>query len=268
MHYIYFLSAICLTLMLASCEKELDFEYTDIEPLTVIEAELSPEGAKVGITYTTPMDEPMDRTRLTDASVTLADITDGSVFELHPDADGFFTDRTPGIVGHDYRLTVERAGCRYEAETTMYPPIKFESLEFNWIAMPYDHVAVLQGRFCENRDTNGECYWVKIYRNGKIYQWAEMDDVNAEDGICTFSLMTTRKDIDKEDEEDVLYDGDVITCTVSPITRKMHDYLEALQHDSNGPAMFSGDKCLGYFMATSPISESIVFHPDEIPEYK
>ena len=39
-------------------------------------------------------------------------------------------------------------------------------------------------------------------------------------------------------------------------------------NDSNGPAMFSGDKCLGYFMATSPVSESIAFHPDEIPEFK
>jgi hypothetical protein len=48
----------------------------------------------------------------------------------------------------------------------------------------------------------------------------------------------------------------------------MHDYLEALQNDSNGPAMFSGDKCLGYFVATSPVSASIVFRPDEIPEYK
>lgn len=35
------LSAICLMLMFASCEKELDFEYHDIDPLTVIEAELT-----------------------------------------------------------------------------------------------------------------------------------------------------------------------------------------------------------------------------------
>lgn len=262
------ISAICLTPALVSCEKELDFRYNDIEPLTVIEAELTPDGAKVGITLTTPMDEPMDRTRLTDAVVTLTDLSDGTVYCLHTDSDDFFVDRTPGIVGHDYRLTVEKDGCRYEAETRMYPPVEIESLEFNWIKMPYDYVAVFQGRFHDNKDIDGESYWIKLYRNGKIYQWGEMDDRSAVDGISTFFTMTTRKDTDEEEEDTVLFDGDVITCTVSTISRQMHDYLEALQNDSNGPAMFSGDKCLGYFMASSPVSDSIVFHPDEIPEYK
>lgn len=255
-------------LALASCEKELDFKYNDIEPLTVIEAELTPAGAKVCITLTTPMDEPMDRTRLTDAVITLTDLTDDTVYDLHADEDGVFVDPTPGTVGHDYRLVVERAGCRYEAETAMYPPVEIESLEFNWIKMPYDHVAVFQGRFYANKDIKGANYWIKLYRNGEIYQWGEMDDRSAVDGICTFVTMTTRRDTDEEEDDTVLFDGDVITCTVSPISRAMRDYLEALQNDSNGPAMFSGDKCLGYFMATSPVSDSIVFHPDEIPEYK
>ncbi len=258
----------CVMLMSASCEKELDFEYHDIDPLTVIEAELTPDGVKVGITYTTPMDEPIDRTRLTDAMVTLTDLTDGTVYNLQPDATGFFVDATPGIAGHDYRLVVERDGCRYEADATMYPPVEIESLEFKWIKMPYDYVAVFEGRFYDNATSNGDCYWVKLYRNGEIYQWSEIDDRGAVDGVCTFFTMTTRKDTDEEDDADVLYDGDVMTCTISPISRPMHDYLEALQNDSNGPAMFSGDVCLGYFIATSPVADSIVFHPDELPEYK
>ncbi|MDE6381441.1 MAG: DUF4249 domain-containing protein [Muribaculaceae bacterium] len=262
------LVTMCVMLLAASCEKELDFEYHDIDPLTVIEAELTPEGAKVGITYTTPMNEPMDRTRLTDATVTLTDLTDGIAYSLHPDEEGFFVDPNPGIACHDYRLSVERAGCRYEADATMYAPTEIESLEFNWIKMPYDYVAVFQGRFLDNAAIQGECYWIKLYRNGEIYQWGEMDDRSAVDGISTFFTMTTRMDTDEEDDDTVLFDGDVITCTVSPISRAMHDYLEALQNDSNGPAMFSGDKCLGYFLATSPVSASVVFHPDELPEYK
>lgn len=255
-------------MLLSSCEKELDFKYHDIDPLTVIEATLTPDGAKVAITLTTPMDEPMDRTHLTDATVTLTDLTDGTSVTLLPDADGFFADSAPGIVGHDYRLTVERAGSRYEAETTMYPPVEIESLEFNWINMPYDQVAVLEGRFYDNPAVDGDCYWVKLYRNGEIYQWSEIDDRGAADGLCTFFTLTSRRDTDEEDDDTVLFDGDVMTCTVMPITRAMHDYLEALQNDSNGPAMFSGALCLGYFMATSPVSASITFHPDRIPEYR
>ncbi len=223
----------CMLLLLASCEKELDFKYHDIEPLTVIEAELTPDGVKVAITSTTPMDEPMDRTHLTDAVVTLTDLTDGSVYGLHTDSEGFYTDLTPGVAGHDYRLTVERAGCRYEATATMYPPTEIESLEFNWIKMPYDQVAVFQGRFYDDEATEGDCYWIKLYRNEKIYQWGEMDDRSAADGINTFITMTTRKDTDEEDDDTVLFDGDVLTCTVLPVSRAMHDYLEALQNDSN-----------------------------------
>lgn len=257
-----------MILTLSSCEKELDFKYHDIDPLTVIEAELTPDGAKVGITYTTPMDEPMDLTRLTDAVVTLTDLTDGSVYDLSPDAEGYYRDLTPGIPGHEYSLVVERAGCRYEAHATMFAPTEMVSLEFNWIKMPYDYVAVLQGKFRDNPEDPGECYWIRLYRNGEIYRWAEMNDMSAADGICTFFTMTSRKDTDEEEEKDVLVDGDTMTCVVTPVSRDMMEYLEALSNDSNGPAMFSGDECLGYFMASSPASRSVVFHPDDIPEYK
>lgn len=37
---------------------------------------------------------------------------------------------------------------------------------------------------------------------------------------------------------------------------------------SNGPRMYSGDFCLGYFLA-APVAESaVIFHPDELTEYK
>ena len=260
-------TAILLMALLTSCEKELEIRYHDIDPLTVIEAELTPDGARVGITMTTPMDEPMDLTRLTDATVTLADLTDGTLVSLSADADGFFRDPTPGVIGHDYRLTVERGGAVYEAEATMYPQVEILGLEFNWIQMPYDHVAVLQGQFTDIPGQD-DYYWIKLYRNGEIYQWGEMNDKGVEDGILTFITMTSRRDTDEEDDEDVLYDGDTMTATVTPVSRAMFDYLEALQNDSNGPAMFSGDRCLGYFLATSPVSRTITFHPDEIPDFQ
>lgn len=253
--------------MLTSCERDLDLKYHDIDPLTVIEAELTPDGCKVSITLTTPMDESMNLNRLTDAVVTLSDFTSGVEYNLQPDDAGLFVNETPGIVGHDYHLTVERNGAVFEAETTMYPPAEILSLQFNWINMPYDQVAVLQGHFTDNPSYDGECYWIKLYRNGEIYMWNEIDDRSAVNGVGTFTTMTTRRDTDQEDDDTVLYDGDVITMTLSRISRSMHDYLEALQNDSSGPILFTGDKCLGYFIATSPTAASITFHPDDIPVY-
>lgn len=257
-----------LCILLAGCEKILDFKYHDIEPLTVIEGELTSEGARIGITLTTPMDEPMDRTRLTDADVTVTDLSDGAEYRLAADADGFFTDPTPGIPGHRYKLTVERDGNTYSMETMMYPATEIVDAEFNWISMPYDKVAVFQAHYLDNPADTGDCYWVKLYRNREIYSWQEQDDRTASDGVNTFFTMTSRKDTDEEDDDEVLFDGDVMTVTVTPISREMHDYLEALQNDSNGPALFSGPRVLGYFLAADPVSRSVTFRPDSIPEYK
>lgn len=101
---IYSVSALILTFLLSSCEKELDIKYHDIEPLTVIEGELTPDGVRVTLTQTTPMDEPMDRTHLTDADVVLSDLTTGEEYLLTVGNDGVYTSAAGGIVGHDYRL--------------------------------------------------------------------------------------------------------------------------------------------------------------------
>ena len=259
--------ALCIIIM-TSCERVIDFDYHDIEPLTVIEGQLTSEGARIAITLTTPMDEPMDRTRLIDAYVTVTDLSDGSEYTLNTDADGYFTDSTPGIPGHRYRLTVERLGNTYSMETMMYAATEIVSAEFNWISMPYDKVAVFQARYLDNPTDTGDCYWIKLYRNGEIYSWQEQDDRTASDGVNTFFTMTSRKDTDEEEDDEVLFDGDVMTVTVTPISREMHDYLEALQNDSNGPFLFSGSRVLGYFLASDPVSRSVTFHPDSIPEYK
>ncbi len=263
----FFHYALCI-LLFVGCSKDLDFKYHDIAPLTVIEAELTPEGARVSITLTTPMDEPMDRIHLTDAIVTLQDLTEGSSVHLTPDEDGYFRNSSPGIIGHDYLLRVERESDVFESETHMFPPTEIISLDFNWINMPYDQVAVLQAQYIDNPGSMQDCYWIKLYRNGEIYSWQEQDDRSAVEGIATFFTMTSRRDTDEEDDDEVLYDGDIMTCTITQISNEMHDYLEALQNDSNGPAMFSGRRVLGYFMASSPVSRSITFHPDQIPIYK
>ena len=267
MNYALCIATCVLCLLMAGCERVIDFDYHYIEPLTVIEGELTDRGARVGITLTTPMDEPIDLTRLTDASVTITDLNEGSDYILSAGPDGFFTDPTPGIPGHRYRLAVVRGGEEYAMETIMYPATEIVSAEFNWISMPYDKVAVFQARYLDNPD-GGDCYWVKLYRNGEIYSWQEQDDRTAADGVNTFFTMTSRKDTDKEDDDEVLFDGDVMTVTVTPISRAMHDYLEALQNDSNGPFLFSGGRVLGYFLASVPASRSVTFRPDSIPEFK
>lgn len=262
------LFAILISLMIFSgCKKEIDIDYKVIEPILVIEGNLTQEGPRVRLTLTTPMNEPMDRTPLTDARILLKDITDCKEESLYVDGNGDFIGTTPGIPGHSYTLTILRENKTYTASCEMPYPVKISGLEFNWIKMPYDHVAVLKVSFRDISTEPGECYWVRLYRNGEAYMWNLMTDVYSEDGTINDVFMTSRKDLDEEEEDTILRDGDVVTATVCAISREMYDYLEAISSDSNGPQMFSGDFCLGYFLASPVVKESITFHPDEIPVY-
>ena len=256
-----------LALAFQSCKKELDIRYKDIEPITVIEGQLSLQDAAVRITMTTPMDEPMDSTLITDATVTLSDLTSGSSEALIPDRFGVFTGSGMGITGHQYELRVLCDGKSYTACCEMPAPADLLALEFNWMKMPYDRVAVLQVTFTDNSENEGDCFWVRLYRNGKAYMWNIVTDVYARDGIINDIFMTSRRDLDEEDEATALRDGDVVTASVSPISREMYDYLEAVSSDSNGPALYSGDFCLGYFLASPTVTSTITFHPAEIKDF-
>ncbi len=262
---IFKIIAIFVGFLFAGCEKELDFKYHDIEPILVIEGALTQDGAQVSLTLTTPMDEPMRRERLRDASVVITDLTSGQEFELAPDSDGQYVSDMKGEEGHEYRLVVERNGERYSSECLMRPATEITGMEFNWIKMPYDYVAVLQVSFTDPAASHDDYYWLRVYRNGEAYQWVAINDLLSAGGIINEVLMTSRMDLDEEDDADKLEDGDVVTATVVPVSRAMHDYLEALSvGNSNGPRMFEGSFCLGYFLAAPISRDEIVFRPDEI----
>lgn len=108
---------------------------------------------------------------------------------------------------------------------------------------------------------------MRLYRKGIAYKWNLVTGLYGSDGIITDQFMTSRRDLDEEDEQVALRYGDVVTASVSPISREMYDYLEAISSDSNGPALFTGDFCLGYFLASPTVSASITFRPDQITYY-
>lgn len=257
--------SVTMAMLAAGCEKELDFKYHDIEALTVIEGTLTESGADVTIRLTTPMDEPMDRTCLTDAQVMLRDLSTEESTVLTADDRGHYRSEVPGVPGHEYLLTVRRDGKEYTSASLMRRAPKIEGLEFKWISMPYDDVAALQVAFADCDPTAyGDCYWIRIYRNGEFYKWSILQDDRSVDGVLYETVTTTRKDESAEDEDDLLVDGDEVRVTVAHVSKEFYDYLSAISSDSNGPRMFEGDMCLGYFLASGVSESAIVFHPDRI----
>lgn len=254
---------ITMTTTLCSCEKELDFEYHDIEPIPVIESTLTQSEASVAITWTTPMDEPFTNKSITDAAVTLTDLATGESFTLTPDGKSIFRREISGVPGLDYKITVVIGDNTYTSQSTMLSPVEIHDLQFHWIKMPGDDMAALQIRFSDNPLTPNY-YWVRLYRNGEAYAWSIITDRAGINGIIEETITTTHRDESQEDEKQLLRDGDAVTVTVTPISRQMFDYLNAITNGSNGEPQYEGNKCLGYFLASPGASATIIYHPDAI----
>jgi putative lipoprotein len=257
-----FLFPLLLLALLTGCKKELDLDYRDIPPMLVVEANLTDAGSTVALTQTTPMDEPMDTRRLTDAAVTITDLSDGTVTTLAPDATGTYVGTDCGVTGHDYRLTVEREGAVYTSDCRMQVPVEIADAFFQWIKMPYDEVAVFTIRLVDNPLTD-DAYWVRIFRNGEVYKWAVFEDRFALDGVVEASMMTARKNPPDPDDEDILNDGDVLTITAVRIPAHIYTYLEQLSaHTIAGPTAISGTPpALGYFLASPVTSLTLTYSP-------
>lgn len=269
MRFLKYLYVASVLIALASCEKEINFKYHDIEEQQVIEGLLSQDGARVSLTKTVATDEPFKDNIVTEATVEINDLTDHRIVSLFPDDTGIFTcSGFTGVVGHDYELTVREGEKQYSCKSRMLAPTQIVSAEFNWIKMPYDDVAVLKVQFKEDEDPDTQ-YWLRIYRNGEIYEWQAIESRNAQNGLVTGMMLTSRKDTEQEDDEDVLREGDVVDIEVMPISKKMADYLNSLNNgDYNGNRMFEGSYCLGYFLA-APVTETrLIYHPSEIPYAK
>lgn len=262
-HVAVYIIGLVLMLCFSSCEKEIDIEYHEIAPLPVIEASLTQDGAEVRITLTTPMDEPLNNSAVTDAFVTITDLTSGVSTELLPDGSGVYRDATPGEEGHTYRLQVRIGDNCYISEGQMLPFVEITHIQFHWIRMPGDDMAALQVLFTDNPLTS-DYYWVRVYRNGEAYMWSIITDRAAVGGSVEEVLTTTHRDESQEDEKQLLREGDVVDLTVTPISRSMFDYLNALMNNSNGAPQFEGGRCVGFFLPSPVASATIIYSPDDI----
>lgn len=257
------LAAPLLLAALSSCEKELDFDYHDVPPVRVIEASLTGEGSDVLVTLTTPMDRPTDTTPLTDVSVQLTDLANGETRLLPRKPDGHFGDDIPGIPGHEYRITVTVGNDTYSSAAMMRESVETPKLEFGLIDMAGDKTAVLQVSFPALSDDAAR-YWIRLLRNGEPYKWTIAYRQPDATGTIRSVIMASPLDTEEEDENRILFDGDTVTAQVLPVSREMSDYLTAVESDSNGPAMWNGPLCLGYFLPAPIAQASIIYHPGQL----
>ncbi|MCQ2975235.1 MAG: DUF4249 domain-containing protein [Bacteroidales bacterium] len=260
---LYFILALIL---FSSCEKEIELDYNDIDPIPVIEGKLTPEKVEVKITKTRNMNDSTKGKGLECESVILTQLN-GQQFVLNYDNDGFYRLEYDFLSNsqNTYMLNVKIDGVTYCCSSTLYPQAEITEPRFVWTNL-MDWAQCLEFEIID-KDLNTEnYYWYNVYKNGEIYCWAIVDDTGCDSSGIIYNDYLCYYDSDMENDDDAfIYDGDIIEMEVKSIDQQTFDYLSELQYGNNNPKqVFKSDidnkKCLGYFTAYNPQNYKTVYN--------
>jgi len=263
----YLSLAILFSVMtLLSCEKDIDLDYHQTDPLYVIEASISNEGTNVRISHTNNMDDNNGISDVTGTKVTISD-DKGGKWDIPYTRNGFHRMLSlKGVPGTIYNIDVEKDGKHYTSTSTMQKEPKMNSFRFVWMKVGSERICFgdLKIQDIPNEDN---WYYIHIYRNGIGHRWAVMrDDQNPNKELQQlFSFFHDGK----TQEKNQLNDGDELKILIRAIDQRSYDYLYSMQLMENtgtNPVQNFTGGCLGYFTAYNQITVYRTFYKEDVEE--
>lgn len=269
MRNLYILLLLLLTL---SCQKEIELDYRDIEPVVSIEGRVTNEQVYVLITRTRSMNDSVKSRGIGGAVVTISS-EDGTEQLVYDARDGYYRPASgmKGIPGRTYRLDVTLDGHQYAASSTMPRQAPIVSTQFIWQSLLDNGMLMYEMWATDPEPDVRNYYWYRVDRRAKdpkvrqkqgtdAYRWSSFDDrgaINARiyrDIMCVNEEMMDGQDIEDDQLKSILFDGDTITLQLMTIDRAMFEYYQSLsvgQRMGANPISNISGGCLGYFAAGS-----------------
>lgn len=251
------------TLLLFSCEREIDIDLGSTEQRYVIEALLSDQigDCKVLISQTKDFGEDNSRLTVSDASVSIRHGNNTVI--LHESAPGTYTDDSfVGVPGSTYYLTVQIGDETITSTSTMPPLVAMDSL---YISDEFIGGEDRRLPTIDYTDPAGESnqYRFVLHINGtkKNQIFIRNDDLT--DGNSN----STRLYVDEWDLEDGerIKSGDLIRVEMQTVEQAVYRYFFSLDNSATGnsnsaspanPVSNLQGNALGYFSAyTSQVKE-------------
>lgn len=259
---------ICLLALVAltACEKEIDFDYHEVDPIVVIEGRVTNEGMEVVLTKSRSVNDSVPAAGLDGARVVVA--TDDETVELSFDeATGTYRSPQTAVPGKTYRLTVDFEGTRYTATSVMQEPSLILNTEFTWQKVLDDQLLAYQVTATDPDSLQRNYFWYRLDRQSsrpdladvdlsKPYRWNVFDDRGNPPGLILRDIMCMSKRIadenKKDDRKSILYEGDTLVLQWMTIDAAAFDYFRSLNSGQNSganPRTNIAGGCLGYFLA-------------------
>lgn len=266
------LYTLLLLLLTLSCQKEIELDYRDIEPVVSIEGRVTNEQVYVLITRTRSMNDSVKGRGIGGAVVTISS-EDGTEQLVYDVRDGYYRPASgmKGMPGRTYRLDVTLDGHQYAASSTMPRQAPIVSTQFIWQSLLDNGMLMYEMWASDPEPDVRNYYWYRVDRRAKdpkvrqkqgtdAYRWSSFDDrgaINARiyrDIMCVNEEMMDGQDIEDDQLKSILFDGDTITLQLMTIDRAMFEYYQSLsvgQRMGANPISNISGGCLGYFAAGS-----------------
>ena len=258
-----------LSQLLTSCEKEIDIDYHQVDPLYVAEGLITQDGSTnytkrptfVRLTTTQDMtDNVSNGHNLMGATIVLSE--DGYVLDtLRYWRNGYYVSDCQGYEGSQYTIDVYLDGNHFQSSSVMQAEPQFSSFRFVWKDVLSERLLFADLKINDISGQNNY-YFMHIYRNGIGYRWAVMDDSHNPGGeLQQLFSCTTERNLDKNDD-DGLKDGDKIHLEIRSIDRRTYDYfysMQVMQNSATNPVQNYTGGCLGYFSACQIVTYDTTF---------
>jgi hypothetical protein len=169
-------AAMIIMAICAGCEKVIDVELNDTNPVIVIEGNLSYSTSDLNIKITKT--GSYFSTNLPDAVEGAAVFLEEEFGIKHPvEEEGEGQYRLQRILlktGTAYRLHVEAEGMNYSASSTLHPPVRIDSLSYECVSETrfFDGGYRLLLYFTDPMGKD-DYYRIKVYRNGELMNGLE-----------------------------------------------------------------------------------------------
>jgi hypothetical protein len=263
---------VSLLLVVVACQKEIELDYRDIEPVVSIEGRVTNGQVYVLITRTRSMNDSVKSRGIGGAVVTISS-EDGTEQLVYDARDGYYRPASgmKGVAGRTYRLDVTLDGHQYAASSTMPRQAPIVSTQFIWQSLLDNGMLMYEMWASDPEPDVRNYYWYRVDRRAKdpkvrqkqgtdAYRWSSFDDrgaINARiyrDIMCVNEEMMDGQDIEDDQLKSILFDGDTITLQLMTIDRAMFEYYQSLsvgQRMGANPISNISGGCLGYFAAGS-----------------
>lgn len=250
------ISLFILSSSLVACDDLITVEVEEKDPLLVVDAFINDadQEQKIVIAWTQPY---FDETAILGIDNATVEVSYGdpatTVTFTHTDNGSYVYPTGFGSIGDEFELHVTLDGKSYVAQSVLNPVPVMDSVNFRYehfTAFGYDEEFYLGQFWATDLEGEGDCYWIKSYKNGEYQNSLDMVTLaydaafsagSAVDGL-TF-IVPIRESINDygDDDEDFISpfeDGDSLYVEIHSITEEVFDYLTLAISNTNLPSGF------------------------------